>query len=79
MISTQLGRKASPASLAWPRFLTSLDEAVATEGAIFDLATPPGAGMALAPSAPGIGVEWDFDKVKAKSLAEFTQTIGRPR
>ena len=36
-------------------------------------------GMALAPSAPGIGVEWDLDKVKAKSLAEFTQTIGGPR
>ena len=36
-------------------------------------------GMALAPSAPGIGVEWDIDKVKAKSLAEFTQTIGAPR
>ena len=36
-------------------------------------------GMALAPSAPGIGVEWDFDKVKAKSLAEFTQTIGGAR
>jgi L-alanine-DL-glutamate epimerase-like enolase superfamily enzyme len=33
-------------------------------------------GMALAPPAPGIGVEWDLDKVKAKSLAEFTQTIG---
>jgi L-alanine-DL-glutamate epimerase-like enolase superfamily enzyme len=36
-------------------------------------------GMALAPSAPGIGVEWDLDRVKAKSLAEFTQTIGGTR
>jgi L-alanine-DL-glutamate epimerase-like enolase superfamily enzyme len=33
-------------------------------------------GMALAPSAPGVGVEWDLDKVKAKSLADFTRTIG---
>ena len=33
-------------------------------------------GMALAPSTPGIGVEWDLDKVKTKSLAEFTRTIG---
>jgi L-alanine-DL-glutamate epimerase-like enolase superfamily enzyme len=33
-------------------------------------------GMALAPSTPGIGVEWDFDAVKAKSLAEFTRTLG---
>ena len=36
-------------------------------------------GMALAPSAPGIGVEWDLDKVKAKRVAEFTQTIGGKR
>lgn len=33
-------------------------------------------GLALAPSTPGIGVEWDLDKVKAKSLGEFTRTIG---
>ena len=36
-------------------------------------------GMALAPAAPGIGVEWDLDSLKAKSLAEFTQTIGGTR
>jgi L-alanine-DL-glutamate epimerase-like enolase superfamily enzyme len=36
-------------------------------------------GMALAPVAPGIGVEWDFDAVKAKSLPEFTRTIGGTR
>ena len=35
--------------------------------------------MALAPAAPGIGVEWDFDAVKAKSLPEFTRTIGAKR
>ena len=29
-------------------------------------------GMALAPSAPGIGVEWDFDVVKAKSIPSST-------
>jgi L-alanine-DL-glutamate epimerase-like enolase superfamily enzyme len=33
-------------------------------------------GLALAPAAPGIGVEWNFDAVKAKSLPEFTRTIG---
>jgi L-alanine-DL-glutamate epimerase-like enolase superfamily enzyme len=33
-------------------------------------------GMAIAPAAPGIGVEWDFERVKAKSVAEFTRTIG---
>ena len=36
-------------------------------------------GMALAPSTPGIGVEWDLDTVKAKSVAEFTHTIGGTR
>jgi L-alanine-DL-glutamate epimerase-like enolase superfamily enzyme len=36
-------------------------------------------GMAIAPSHPGIGVEWDLDRVKAKSLSEFTQTIGGTR
>jgi L-alanine-DL-glutamate epimerase-like enolase superfamily enzyme len=36
-------------------------------------------GMALAPAAPGIGVEWDLDSLKAKSLAMFTQTIGGTR
>ena len=36
-------------------------------------------GMAIAPSLPGIGVEWDLDRVKAKSLSEFTQTIGGTR
>jgi L-alanine-DL-glutamate epimerase-like enolase superfamily enzyme len=36
-------------------------------------------GMAVAPSAPGIGVEWDLDKVKAKSRPEFTRTIGGTR
>src|SRR5579871_878651 len=33
-------------------------------------------GMALAPTAPGIGVEWDEDAVKAKSVAEFTKSFG---
>ena len=31
------------------------------------------------PAAPGIGVEWDPGSLKAKSLAEFTQTIGGTR
>ena len=33
-------------------------------------------GMALAPATPGLGVEWDLDAVKARSVAEFTRTIG---
>ncbi|MBV9286650.1 MAG: mandelate racemase/muconate lactonizing enzyme family protein [Hyphomicrobiales bacterium] len=33
-------------------------------------------GMAGAPSSPGIGVEWDLAKVKARSVAEFTHVHG---
>ena len=33
------------------------------------------AGHALAPSEPGIGIDWDWDAVKARSIAEFTTTI----
>jgi L-alanine-DL-glutamate epimerase-like enolase superfamily enzyme len=29
-------------------------------------------GHALAPSEPGIGIDWDWDAVKARSIAEFT-------
>ena len=36
-------------------------------------------GQAVAPSEPGIGIDWDWDAVKAKSVAEFTNelTAGR--
>ncbi|MGC4023756.1 MAG: mandelate racemase/muconate lactonizing enzyme family protein [Mesorhizobium sp.] len=34
-------------------------------------------GHAYAPSEPGIGIDWDWDAVKAKSIAEFTSEIGR--
>ena len=44
-----------------------------------DVATEDRAWEALAPAAPGIGVEWDFDAVNAKSLPEFTRTIGAKR
>jgi L-alanine-DL-glutamate epimerase-like enolase superfamily enzyme len=32
-------------------------------------------GMALAPSAPGLGIDWDWDAVKARSVEEFTKTV----
>ncbi len=32
-------------------------------------------GMAVAPMTPGIGVDWDLDALKAKSIAEFTRTF----
>jgi L-alanine-DL-glutamate epimerase-like enolase superfamily enzyme len=32
-------------------------------------------GMAVAPATPGIGVDWDLDAVKAKSVPEFTRTF----
>ncbi len=32
-------------------------------------------GMAIAPSEPGIGIDWDWDAVKAKSIAEFNKVV----
>ncbi|WP_157018126.1 mandelate racemase/muconate lactonizing enzyme family protein [Mesorhizobium xinjiangense] len=32
-------------------------------------------GQAIAPTEPGIGIDWDWDAVKAKSIAEFTKEI----
>jgi L-alanine-DL-glutamate epimerase-like enolase superfamily enzyme len=32
-------------------------------------------GHALAPSEPGIGIDWDWDAVRAKSIPEFTVTV----
>ena len=32
-------------------------------------------GHALAPEDPGIGIDWDWDAVKARSIAEFTTAI----
>ncbi len=32
-------------------------------------------GYALAPSEPGIGIDWDWDAVKARSVGEFTTEI----
>ena len=32
-------------------------------------------GMAVAPTIPGLGVEWDLDALKAKAIAEFETTI----
>ena len=33
--------------------------------------------MALAPDEPGIGIDWDWDAVKAMSIAEFTTAIAK--
>ena len=32
-------------------------------------------GMAVAPSAPGIGIAWDWEAVRRRSVAEFSKTI----
>jgi L-alanine-DL-glutamate epimerase-like enolase superfamily enzyme len=34
-------------------------------------------GMAVAPMTPGIGVEWDLDAMRAKSLPEFSLALGK--
>ena len=46
-------------------YIPQLDELTASRMTIED-------GHALAPSAPGIGIDWDWDAVRAKSIAEFT-------
>jgi L-alanine-DL-glutamate epimerase-like enolase superfamily enzyme len=33
------------------------------------------AGMAVAPSAPGLGIAWDWDAIRRRSVAEFTRSI----
>jgi len=32
-------------------------------------------GMAIAPSEPGIGIDWDWDAVKTKSIPEFDKVV----
>jgi L-alanine-DL-glutamate epimerase-like enolase superfamily enzyme len=49
-------------------YIPQLDEMTASRMAIED-------GHALAPSEPGIGIDWDWDAVRAKSIPEFTTTI----
>ena len=34
-----------------------------------------GNSHAQAPSEPGIGIDWDWDAVRARSIPEFTRTI----
>ncbi|TIT13217.1 MAG: mandelate racemase/muconate lactonizing enzyme family protein [Mesorhizobium sp.] len=49
-------------------YIPQLDELTAKKMRIED-------GHALAPDEPGIGIDWDWDAVKAKSIAEFTTDI----
>jgi L-alanine-DL-glutamate epimerase-like enolase superfamily enzyme len=49
-------------------YIPQLDSLTASGMAIED-------GMALAPSAPGIGIDWDWDAVKAAAIPEFNAEI----
>lgn len=49
-------------------YIPQLDEITGSRMKIED-------GHAIAPSAPGIGIDWDWDALKARSIAEFTTTI----
>jgi len=49
-------------------YIPQLDELTATGMKVEN-------GDAVAPSEPGIGIDWDWDAVKAKSLSEFTTEI----
>ena len=33
-------------------------------------------GYAYAPNEPGIGIDWDWDAVRGKSLPEFNHHVG---
>jgi L-alanine-DL-glutamate epimerase-like enolase superfamily enzyme len=52
-------------------YIPQLDELTGEKMTIVD-------GHALAPSQPGLGIDWDWDAVRAKSIAEFTRTITTP-
>ncbi len=49
-------------------YIPQLDDVTATRMRVED-------GHATAPAEPGIGIDWDWDAVKAKSIAEFTSEI----
>jgi len=49
-------------------YIPQLDELTNTKMRIED-------GHALAPDEPGIGIAWDWDAVRSRSIAEFTRTI----
>ena len=49
-------------------YIPQLDDLTTSRLAIED-------GMAVAPSTPGLGVEWDWEALKAKCLPEFTGEI----
>ncbi|TGV76665.1 mandelate racemase/muconate lactonizing enzyme family protein [Mesorhizobium sp. M00.F.Ca.ET.149.01.1.1] len=49
-------------------YIPQLDELTGAKMRIED-------GHALAPSEPGIGIDWNWDAVKARSIAEFTTAI----
>ena len=36
-------------------------------------------GRAFAPAEPGLGIDWDFDALKARSLAEFSVAVTERR
>ena len=49
-------------------YIPQLDDLTLTGMAIED-------GMAIAPTAPGIGIDWDWDAVKRRSVGEFTRLV----
>lgn len=49
-------------------YIPQLDEIIISRMAVVD-------GMGMAPSEPGIGIEWDWDAVAMRSIPEFTREI----
>jgi L-alanine-DL-glutamate epimerase-like enolase superfamily enzyme len=51
-------------------YIPQLDDLTTTGMAVED-------GFALAPGTPGLGIAWDWDILKKRSIAEFTRVIGK--
>ena len=55
---------------AWVEHIPQLDAVTRSGLRIED-------GRALAPEAPGIGIDWDEEAIAARAVAEFTRTVGK--
>src|SRR6185369_10120948 len=53
---------AAAPNAAWVEYIPQLDDVTATRLAFAD-------GCAVAPDAPGLGIDWDFDEIDARAVA----------
>jgi L-alanine-DL-glutamate epimerase-like enolase superfamily enzyme len=53
---------AAAPNAAWVEYIPQLDDITTSRLAIAD-------GCAVAPDAPGLGIDWDFDAIAARAVA----------